>query len=399
MISETKIDESFPKENFLIEGYSRPYRLDRDSNEGRIMLYVRENIPSNSIAFEEKPIESLFIEINLRNTKMLINCSYNPHKSEIKQHLDALRKSLDLHSLKYEKVLVLGDFNVGVEEANIQAFCESYNLKSLIKQPTCYKNPDKPTCIDLILTNVPRMFQSTCAIETGLSDFHLMTLTVMRKTFKKLSPWIISYRSYKNFSNETFRESLINNLSNEVFSNNDNGLEKFCKTTIDTLNLFAPMKKKYARGNKMPFMTKDLSNKIMIRSRLKNKYLNDKSEENRLLYTQQRNKCVSLLRKTKTNYCGNLNEKDITDNKTFWKTVKPLLSDKSKSSNKIHLSENGELLNNESETAEVLNNFFSNIVKNLKIPEYENLDPNFENVKDPIFRAIYNIKITQVSLQ
>ena len=112
-------------------------------------------------------------------------------------------------------------------------------------------------------------------------------------------------------------ESLINNLSNEVFSNNDNGLEKFCKTTMDTLNLFAPMKKKYARGNQMPFMTKDLSIEIMIRSRLRNKYLNDKSEENRLLYTQQRNKCVSLLRKTKANYYGNLNEKDITDNKKF----------------------------------------------------------------------------------
>ena len=70
------------------------------------MLYVREDIPSNSIAFEEKPIESLFIEIKLRNTKMVINCSYNPHKSEIKQHLDALRKSFDLHSLKYEEILI-----------------------------------------------------------------------------------------------------------------------------------------------------------------------------------------------------------------------------------------------------------------------------------------------------
>ena len=125
----------------------------------------------------------------------------------------------------------------------MQSFCESYNLKSLIKQPTCYKNPDKPTCVDLILTNVPRMFQSTCVIETGLSDFHLMTVTVMRKTFKKLSPRIISYRCYKDFSRETFRDCLVNNLSNEVFSNNDNGLEKFCKTTMDTLYLFAPIKK------------------------------------------------------------------------------------------------------------------------------------------------------------
>ena len=323
---------------------------------------------------------------------MLINCSYNPHKSEIKKHLIVLRHSLDLHSSKYDKILTLGDFNVGIEEANMQSFCENYNLKSLIKQSTGYKNPDKPTCIDLILTNVPRMFQSTCVIETGMSDFHLMTVTVMRKTFKKLSPRIISYRSYKDFSNETFRDCLVNNLSNEIFSNNDNGLEKFCKTTMDSLNLFAPIKKTYARGNQMPFMTKDLSKEMMTRSRLRNKYLKDKTEENRLLYTQQRNKCVSLLRKAKINYYGNSNVNEITDNKKFWKTVKPFLSDKSKTSDKIHFNENGELLNSESERAEVLNNFFSNIVKDLKIPEYEKLDRSFENVEDPVLRATLKYK-------
>ena len=155
VISETETDESFPKRNFLIEGFSTPYSLDCNSKGGGIMLYVRADIPSNLLAFEDKPIESLFIELNLQNTKILINCSYNPHKSEIKKHLTALRNSLDLHSSKYEKILILGDFNVEIEEANMKSFCENYNLKSLIKQPTCYKIPNKPTCIDLILKNVP----------------------------------------------------------------------------------------------------------------------------------------------------------------------------------------------------------------------------------------------------
>ena len=161
---------------------------------------------------------------------------------------------------------------------------------------------------------------------------------------------------------------------------------------MDTLNLFAPIKKKYARGNQMPFMTKRLSKEIMTKSRLRNKYLKHKTEESRLLYTQQRNKCVSLLRKTKMNYYGNLNEKDITDNKKFWKTVKPFLSDKSINSDKIHLNENGELIDSKSKAAEVLNEFFSNIIKNLKIPEYENLNRNFEKVKDPVLKAILKYK-------
>ena len=76
---------------------------------------------------------------------------------------------------------------------------------------------------------------------------------------------------------------------------------------------------------------------------------------------------MSRLRKTKMNYYGNLDEKDIIDNKIFWRTVKLLLSDKSINSDKIYLNENGELINSESKTAEVLNEFFSNIVKNLKI--------------------------------
>ena len=196
----------------------------------------------------------------------------------------------------------LGDFNVEIEEANMKSLCENFNLKSLIKQPTCCKNPIKPTCIDLILTNVPCMFQSTCVIETGMSNFHLTTVKVMRKTFKKIRPTVINYRSCKHFSNETFGFSQINNLSNEVFVNNDDRLEKFCKTKMDTLNSFAPIKMKYASGHQMHFITKSLSKEIIARSRLRNKYLKHKTEENRFLYTQQRNKCVSLLRKTKINY-------------------------------------------------------------------------------------------------
>ena len=209
--------------------HSTPYKLDCDSKGGGIMLYIRADIPSNLLAFEDKLIKSLFIELNLQNSKILIDCSYNPHKSEIKKHLAGLTNSLYLHSSKYKKILTLGYFNVETEEENTKLFCEDYNLKSLIKQPTCYKNSNKSVCIDLILTNVPRIFQSKCVIEARLSDFHLMAVAVMRKTLKKMHPRIINYRSYRDFCNETFRISPINNSSNEVFINNDDGLKNLAK--------------------------------------------------------------------------------------------------------------------------------------------------------------------------
>ena len=73
------------------------------------------------------------------------------------------------------------------------------------------------------------MFQSICVLEIGKSDFPLMTVTVMRKAFKKMRPRVINYRSHGDFANETFRVSLMNNLSNEAFVNNDDGLQNFTK--------------------------------------------------------------------------------------------------------------------------------------------------------------------------
>ena len=250
------------------------------------MLYIRQDIPSNLLATDKEPIESLYVELNIRNQKYLINCSYNAYKTMIKNHLATLSNFLDLHSSKYKKMLILGGFNVGIDEPHLKFFLK-HNLINLIKQPTCYKNPDNPTCIDLILTNDPRTFQSTCVIETGLSDFHLMTLTIMRKTFKNQRPRIINYRSFKHFSNEEFRKSLIDNLSNQIYVNNDDGLNRFCKISIDTLNRFAPIKNKFVRANQMLFITKGLSRETMKRSRLKNNFLRKKTEETRKLYIKQ----------------------------------------------------------------------------------------------------------------
>ena len=388
LISETKINDSFPKGQFLIDGFSGPYRLDRNYQGGGLMLFVREDIPYNLLTSEEKPIESFYVKLNLRNSKWLINCSYNPHRNNISAHLDRLSKSLDVFSSNYDKLLLLGDFHVGVDENHMKSFCENYDLKSLIKQPTCYKNPDCPTFIDLILTNVPRSFQSTCVVETGLSDFHLMTLTVLRKSFKKFQPKLIKYRSYKTFSNKAYRETLINNLSKEHFINNDDGFQRFCDISLNALNKHAPCKKKHARGNQMPFLNKDLSKAIMTRTKLRNIFFQNKSEENKIRYTKQRNFCVSLLRKTKKRYYENLNEKSVVDNKLCWKTIKPLLSDKVMGKDHIHLFENDELIKTDLETAEVFNNFFSSIVQNLKISRYTNEEPIVSNINDPTLKAI-----------
>ena len=224
VISETKLDESFPNGQFIIPGYALPCRLDRYQFGGDIMIFVQEVIPSRVLSLN-KSIESLFIELNFCKKKWLLCCTYNPKRNNISSHLDLLRRSLDLYYAEYEHFIIAGDFNTEVAQTSIKVFCDSYEFKNLIKDATCYKNPENPPCIDLILTNNFNSFQNSGVIETDLSDFHKMTVTVMKTTFEKLKPNIIHYRDYRKFSNDKFRENLISHLSTENITVDCNGME------------------------------------------------------------------------------------------------------------------------------------------------------------------------------
>ena len=148
LISETKLDNSFPNGHFLIKGYSAPYRRDRDAESACIVLFIREDIHSKLLAVEDSITKGLYVEINLPRKKWLLYCSYNPKKINIRAHIKCLSKTLPLYFLKYEHFLVLGDFNVFVEDSSMSEFCDTHDLKSLIREPTCYKNPENPSCIE-----------------------------------------------------------------------------------------------------------------------------------------------------------------------------------------------------------------------------------------------------------
>ena len=80
---------------------------------------------------------------------------------QISNHLAELSKSTDLYLNKYDQLLFLRDFNAGVEDSSVKNVCSSYNLTSMINKPKCFKNPEKPSCIGLILTNCPRSPQNS----------------------------------------------------------------------------------------------------------------------------------------------------------------------------------------------------------------------------------------------
>ena len=86
-----------------------------------------------------------------------MSCSYNPLLNSLSNHLAVMWKSFDLCISHYDNIMLTGDFNSEVEDVCTQSLCAAYELKSLIKKPACNKNPDKPSCVDLITTKFSKV--------------------------------------------------------------------------------------------------------------------------------------------------------------------------------------------------------------------------------------------------
>ena len=105
VIVETKLDITFPTSQFLLDGFSKPYRLDRNRNGGGILIYVREDIPSNLLLKHNFPddIEGIFIEINLRKIKWLLFGTYHPPSQADNYYFDSVTRVLDIYGRLYTK--------------------------------------------------------------------------------------------------------------------------------------------------------------------------------------------------------------------------------------------------------------------------------------------------------
>ena len=189
----------------------------------------------------------------------------------------SLKSSIDSLSSKYENIILLGDFKSCIDDSPMTGFCETYKLRNLVKHPTCFKNPENPSCIDLILTNRPLSFLTTTVIETRLSELHKMIVAVMKVHFPKMKPRAIRYRKYKTFNNDAFVDTLRQELTKQGKVLDEKGLDAFSETCTDVLDKHAPQRKQYLRSNHKPFMNNEISKAVMRRTRLQNRLLKNRS--------------------------------------------------------------------------------------------------------------------------
>ena len=129
-----------------------------------------------------------------------------------------------------------------------------------------------------------------------------MTVTIMKASFQRLQSRIINYRDYRRFQNDAFREELLSEFLNLNIGENEEGFSNFLEISKKNVNYHAPCKQQNARGNHLPLINKTLSKETMNRTRLRNKFLKNRNNYNKKVFSKQRNFCVSLVRKSKKLY-------------------------------------------------------------------------------------------------
>ena len=389
-ISETKLDESFSTSRFILPGYKpTPLRLDYNDSSGGLLVYARQDIlihQLTSFVFP-KVIEVIPFEINLRKSKWCIFMIYrNPtlHKTKekIEQFLSSLSDGLDFYSRLYDNFMVVGDFNLEPDNESIKKFMNAHDFYNLVKYKTCFKSK-AGTCIDLILTNRKHSFQFTGALETGISDHHLLIHTMMKSTYEKLPPVRKNFRDYKKFNSVVF----LNELNCLLKDRNIVDYSLFEKIFVNLLNEHAPVKTKIIRANNKQHVTKDLRKAIMLRSRLKHLANKSKNPDDVARYQRQRNFIVNMNRKAKKSFYSNNDPKQSP--KGFWDTFKPLFSNKvNVAGERIQLVENERIISSDIDIAETFNEHYNTVTNRLDVPRW-NYDETSSDINSASHRQIF----------
>ena len=205
LLLKTKIHETFPNQQFNISNYKT---FPRDSNkygEG-LLFYINENIPCKLINDEiiAIDIEMIMFEFFVKTTKWLCIGLYKSPSQNKNYFLDILSKVLSKQTCQYENVILIGDFNLIVNNKNLGVFMNTFNLESLINKPTCFQSANL-TYIDLILTNKKSLLKNSNVLEARISDHHSFITTALRTQVIKGNAKMKMYRVYKTFNIELFK--------------------------------------------------------------------------------------------------------------------------------------------------------------------------------------------------
>ena len=155
----------------------------------------------------------IMFEFLVKTRKWLCIGLYKLPSQNENYFLDILSKDLRKQTCQYENVMLIGDFNLTVNNKSLRLFMNAFNLDSLINKPTCFQSAN-PTCIDLTLTNKKILFKNSNVLVVGISDHHSFITAALRTQLIKGNAKMKMYRDYKTFNINFFKRDLRESLEN-----------------------------------------------------------------------------------------------------------------------------------------------------------------------------------------
>lgn len=213
-LCETKIDSSFTSAQFHIDGY-RLYRRDRNSRGGGVAMYVQSHLPHRrrlDLECDVIGIENIVLEVIMKKESFIIIHVYRPPDIPVASLVRAISLITDQCVHQCKTVFIIGDVNVDCksEPNDLSALTDTLALTNVVKGPTCFKSLTNPSLIDVILTNTPNRIMAHLNENVDISDCHNLVCAATRIHAPNNAPRWITYRSYRRFDEESFKNDLSN---------------------------------------------------------------------------------------------------------------------------------------------------------------------------------------------
>ena len=135
--------------------------------------------------------------------------------------------------------MLVNDFNMTIENKNLEVFINWFGLECLIKKPMCFQSKN-PNHIDLILTNKKYLFKNSNVLEAKISNHHSFIITGLKSQLVKGNEKTKLRRDYSEFNMDNFKAELDDKLKSGIVTEYSN----FQNIFIRVHNNHVPAKKK-----------------------------------------------------------------------------------------------------------------------------------------------------------
>ena len=366
-ISETKLDSTYDNNSLQHPSY-RILRKDRKKGGGGLLVYIRNGVSAyRRLKLEPPNMESICIDMKGHNNSrfLVLVCYRSPTKNKPADFLPSIYSTAEsLFNIRNE-LLIIGDLNFNMlvdgntePDPHLSEFCDCFCMANTITEPTRVTN-NSASLIDVILTSNPERFALSGTMKLGISD-HDLIYTIRKQKIQRPPPKLIEYRSMKNLDRDKYLDELskIPWDSAYIYDNVDDVCEHWYQLFTDVVDQHMPHKKKFTRGDQLPWITPEICNAISRRNILSRKFKKNRTQDNWVNYKKQRNIVTTLKRKSMKSYFIHAST-DCSHPGEFWKKFKPLLPSKCAPPQNIQLLEEGRLITNNTEVANVFNKYFT----------------------------------------